>query len=106
MTPDAGPAFLVHGHEDIEGVLWVFLWLAPLILPPLAIFWAFRFDYPQWSFFPYDNLFALSRLGLRWPNQDLFPIKLDYVHVRQKRVLVELHLGLSANFTRPSFMAD
>jgi hypothetical protein len=41
MTPDAGPAFLVLGHEDIEGVLWVFLWLAPLILPPLAIFRAF-----------------------------------------------------------------
>jgi hypothetical protein len=98
MTPDAGPTFLVLGHEDIEGGLWMFLWIAPLILPPLAIFRAFRFHHPRWPFFPYDNLFALGRLGLRWSNQELFPIELDYVHVHWERVLVELHLQAFCKF--------
>jgi hypothetical protein len=106
MTPDVGPTFLVLGHEDIKGVLWEFLRLAPLILPPLAIFWAFWCDNPRWPFFPYDNLFALGWLGQIWLNQDLFPIDLDFVHVHQEWVFVELHLGLSTNFNHPSFMAD
>jgi hypothetical protein len=38
---DAGPAFLVLGHEDVEGGLWAALWLAPLILLPLAILGTF-----------------------------------------------------------------
>jgi hypothetical protein len=98
VTPDVNPAFLVLGREDIEGDLWAFLWLAPLILPPLAIFRAFWFDHPRWPFFPYDNTFALGRLGLRWPNQDLLPMELDHVHVHWERVLVELHLGIFCKF--------
>jgi hypothetical protein len=37
MTPDAGLAFLVLGHEDVEGGLWASLGLAPLILLSLPI---------------------------------------------------------------------
>jgi hypothetical protein len=98
MTPYTGPAFLVVGHEDIEGGLWVFLRLAPLILLPLAIFQAFRFDHPRWPFFPYDNLITLGQLSLRWLNHDLFPIELYYVHVHREWFLVEFHLGAFCKF--------
>jgi hypothetical protein len=29
MTPNANPTFLLFGDEDVEGVLWALLWLAP-----------------------------------------------------------------------------
>jgi hypothetical protein len=35
--PDAGPTFLILGHEDVEGGLWALLQLAPLVLLPLSI---------------------------------------------------------------------
>jgi hypothetical protein len=60
MTPDVGPAFLVLGHEDVEGGLWALLWIAPLILLPLAIFWTFWLDHPLWPFYSYDDLFDLG----------------------------------------------
>jgi hypothetical protein len=81
MTPNASLAFFVLGHEDVEGGLRVSLWLAPLILLPLAIFRTFRLDHHRWPFFSYDDLFTLGQLSLRWPNYDLLPIKLDHVHV-------------------------
>jgi hypothetical protein len=37
MPPDAGPAFLALGHEDVEGGLRALLWLALPVLLPLAI---------------------------------------------------------------------
>jgi hypothetical protein len=105
MTPDAGPAFLVLSHENVEGGLWALLRLSPLILLPLATIHTFWFDHPRWSLFSYDDVLALGRLGLRWPNQDLLPIELDHVHVRWDRVLVELHLGTFYNF-QSSFVYD
>jgi hypothetical protein len=47
MTPDAGPAFLVLGHEDVKDDLWASLWLAPHILLPLAILRTFWLDHPR-----------------------------------------------------------
>jgi hypothetical protein len=32
VTPDADPAFLVLGHEDVEGDLWASLWFVSLII--------------------------------------------------------------------------
>jgi hypothetical protein len=34
VLPDAGPTFLVLGHEDVEGGLWPLVRLAPLVLLP------------------------------------------------------------------------
>jgi hypothetical protein len=96
--PNAVPAFLVLGHEDIKGGLWAALQLAPLILLSLAILRTFRLDYPWWLFFSYDDLLSLGRLSLRWPNQDLLPLELDHVHICRERVLVELHLGTFCKF--------
>jgi hypothetical protein len=67
-TPDAGLEFLILGHEDVEGDLGVPLWLAPFVLLPLATFRTFLLDHPRWPLFSYDNLHALGRLSLRWPN--------------------------------------
>jgi hypothetical protein len=91
--PDAGLAFLVLGDEDVEGGLWAPLRLAPFILLPMVVLRVFRFDHSRWPLFSYDDLFALGRLGLRWPNQDLLPVELNHVHVRREWVFVELHLG-------------
>jgi hypothetical protein len=93
MTPDAGSAFLVLSNENVEGGLWALLRLAPLILLQLATFRTSWLDHPWWPFFSYNDVLALGRLGLRWPNQDLLPIDLDHVHVHQEWVLVELQLG-------------
>jgi hypothetical protein len=92
VTPDAGLAIFVFSHEDVEGDFWMRSWLASLILLPSVYFWIFGPDHPQLSLFSYDNLFALGRLSLRWPNQDLLPIEFDRVHVSQERIFVELHL--------------
>jgi hypothetical protein len=81
VPPDVSPTFLVLCHEDAKGGLWAPLWLAPLILLPLAILRTFWLDHPRWSLLSYDDLLALGRLSLRWPNQDLLPIDLDHVHV-------------------------
>jgi hypothetical protein len=89
---DVGPAFLVLGQEDVEGGLWVLLWLAPLILLPLPILQTFGLDHPQRLFFSYDDLLALGRLGLRSPNQNLLPLEPDHVHICWEWVLVKLHL--------------
>jgi hypothetical protein len=98
MTPNAGPAFLVLGYEDVEGGLWALLWLAPLFLLPLAILRTFGLNHPRWPLLSYDDLFALGRLSLRWLNQDLLSIELDHIHVCQERVFVELHLGTFYKF--------
>jgi hypothetical protein len=81
------------------------LQLGPLVLLTLAILQTFRLDHPRWSFFSYDYLFTLGRLGLRWPNQDLLPIELNHVHVRREWVFVELHLGTFCEF-QSSFIYD
>jgi hypothetical protein len=106
MTPDAGPVFLVLGHEDVEGGLRASLRLGPLIFLPLAVLQTFQLDHPRWPFFSYDDLLALGRVSLRWPNQDLLPIELHHVHVCRERVFSNFIWGLSANFNCPSFMAD
>jgi hypothetical protein len=41
MIPDAGPTLLVLSHENIEGILWALLRLAPLIFLSLTNFWTF-----------------------------------------------------------------
>jgi hypothetical protein len=92
-APNTGPAFLVLGQEDVEGGLWVTLWHAPIIPLPLAILRTFRVHHPRQLFFSYDNLLSHGRLSLRWLNQNLLPLELDHVHIRQEQVLVELHLG-------------
>jgi hypothetical protein len=93
VTPDADLAICVFSHEDVDGDFRTRLWLASLVVLPSANFWIFGPDHPQLSLLSYDNLFALGRLGLRWPNEDLLPIKLDHVHVSQEWICVELHLG-------------
>jgi hypothetical protein len=98
VTPNADPAFLVLGHEDIEGGLGAPLWHGPLVFLPLAVFQTFQLNHPQWSFFSYDDFLALGRVGLRWLNQDLLPIKLDHIHICREWVLVELHLGTFCKF--------
>jgi hypothetical protein len=98
MTLDAGPAFLVLVHEDVEGGLGASLQLGPLIFLLLTILWTFWLNHPRWPFFSYDDLLALGQLGLRWPNQELLPIKLDDIHVCRERVLVELHLRTFCKF--------
>jgi hypothetical protein len=103
MLPDVGPSFLLLGHEDAEGDLWVPLLLAPLVLPPLTILLTFWLDYPRWPLLSYDDLLAFSRFSLGWLNQDLLPIKLDHVHIHRECVLVELHLGAFYKF-QPSFV--
>jgi hypothetical protein len=98
MTPDVGPAFPVLGHEDVEGGIWTSLRLAPLILLLLVVLQTFWLDHPRWPFFSYDDLLALGRLDLRWPNHDLLPIEFDYVHVYRERILVEFHLETFCKF--------
>jgi hypothetical protein len=98
VTPNVDPAFLVLGHEDIEGGLGAPLWRGPLVFLPLAVFQTFQLNHPQWSFFSYDDFLALGRVGLRWLNQDLLPIKLDHIHICREWVLVELHLGTFCKF--------
>jgi hypothetical protein len=105
MPPNVGPVFLILGHEDVEGDFWVQLWLAPLVLLPLAILQTFGLDHPRQSLFSYDDLLALGRLGLRWLNQDLLPIELNHVHVHREHVPVKLHLGTFCKF-QPSFVYD
>jgi hypothetical protein len=97
-APIVGPAFLVFGHEDVEGGPWVTLWLAPLIILPFSILRTFWLDHPQRLLLSYDDLFALGQLGLRLLNQDLLPIELDHVHVRQEWVFIELHLATFSKF--------
>jgi hypothetical protein len=72
-APNAGLASFVLGHEDVEGGLRALLWLAVLVLLPLAILHTFGLDHPRRPLFSYDDLLALSRLGLRWLNKDLLP---------------------------------
>jgi hypothetical protein len=79
--------------------------LPPLVLLPFAILQTFQLDHPRWLFFSYNDLFTLSRLDLGSSNHDLLPIELDHVHVCREHGLVELPLGLSANFNCPLFMA-
>jgi hypothetical protein len=74
------------------------LWLAPLILLPLAILRTFRLDHPRRPFFSYHDLLSLGRLGLRWPNHNLLPLMLNNVHIHHEQVLVELHLGTLYKF--------
>jgi hypothetical protein len=105
MTPDPGLAISVFSHEDVEGDFWTRSWLASLILLPSTNFWIFGPDHPRLSLFSYDNLLALDRLGLRWPNQDLLPLELDRVHVNLERIFVELHLGTFSKF-QSSFIYD
>jgi hypothetical protein len=99
VPPDVSPVFLVLGHENVEGGLWVALRLAPppFVLLPLAILQTFRLDHPQQPFFSYDDLHSLGHLGLRWPNRDL-PLELDHIHIHRERVLVELRLGTFRKF--------
>jgi hypothetical protein len=89
---------LVLGHEDVEGGLGASLWLAPLVLLPLAVLQTFWLNHPRCPFFSFDNLLAFGQLGLRWLNQDLLPIKLNHVLVCWKWVLVELNLGTFCKF--------
>jgi hypothetical protein len=98
VTPDPRLAISVFSHEDVEGDFWMRSWLASLILLPSANFWIFGPDHPRLSLFSYDYLLALDRLSLRWPNQDLLPLELDYVHVNLERIFVELHLGIFSKF--------
>jgi hypothetical protein len=98
MTLHADPAFLVFGHENVEGGLQALLRLAPFILLPLVRFQTFWLDHPWWSLFSYDDILVRGRLVLRWPNQDLLYIELDHVHVHQEWVRIELHLGIFYKF--------
>jgi hypothetical protein len=41
-----GPIFAL-GYEDVEGGLWVLLWLVPLIFLPLVILQTFWLDHPR-----------------------------------------------------------
>jgi hypothetical protein len=66
---------------------------SPLILLPLAIFRTFHLNHPPWPLFSYDDILAFGRPGLRWPNQDLLPIKLDYVHVHWEMGLCRASFG-------------
>jgi hypothetical protein len=68
-------------------------WLASLVLLPSVNFLIFGPDHPRLSHLSYDDLFALDRLSLRWPNQDLLPIELDRIHVSREWIFVELRLG-------------
>jgi hypothetical protein len=65
MTPDVGLAILVFGYEDVEGGIGASLRLAPFVLLPLAILWAFWLNHPWWPLFSYDDLLSLGLLGLR-----------------------------------------
>jgi hypothetical protein len=56
---------------------------------------SFFFHRPTSGFF---DLIILSRLGLRWSNQDLLPLELDRVHVNLEQIFVELHLGIFSKF--------
>jgi hypothetical protein len=60
VPPDASPAFLVLGHEDVEGGFWALLQLAPLILLPLAILQTFWLDHPRRPLLSYDGIFAVG----------------------------------------------
>jgi hypothetical protein len=107
-TLDVGLAISVFSHEDVECNFCMRSWFASLILLPSANFWIFGSDHPQHhrlSLFTYDDLLALDRLGLRWPNQDLLPLKLDRVHVNLKQIFVELHSGIFNKF-QSSFVYD
>jgi hypothetical protein len=92
-TPNAGLVISIFSHEDVECYFWIRLCLASLVLLPSTNFWIFEPDHPRLSLLSYDNLFALGRLGLRWPNQDLLLIELDRMHVSREWIFVELHLG-------------
>jgi hypothetical protein len=61
MLLDAGPAFLIHGNEDVKGGIWALLHLAPLI-----------FFFCHWPSF---GLFGLIILGGRnSPMETSFPL--------------------------------
>jgi hypothetical protein len=72
--------------------------LLPSFFLSLAVLQTFWLDHPRRSFLSYDNLLALGRLGLKWPNPDLLPLELNHVHVCQEQVLIELHLGTFCKF--------
>jgi hypothetical protein len=59
-APWCRPSFLVLGHEDVEGGLWVLLRLVPLILLPLVIFQTFWLDHLWLPLFSYDDLLVLG----------------------------------------------
>jgi hypothetical protein len=60
MLPNVGSAFLVLGHEDVKGGLWAPLWLATLILLPLAILRTFWLDPPRRTLLSFDDVLALG----------------------------------------------
>jgi hypothetical protein len=98
--PDANPTFLVLGHKDVEGGLWVPLWLSSFILLSLVIFQTFWLDHPRWSLFSYDDLLALGR------TRTFFPVSSTMFMFAQNMSLSSFIWGFSINFNRPSFMAD
>jgi hypothetical protein len=94
VTPNADLAISVFSQEAVEGGFWMRSWLASLVLLPSTNFWIFGPDHPRPSLFSYDDLFAIGRLGLRWPNQDLAPLELDRAHVSLEQIFIKLHLGI------------
>jgi hypothetical protein len=60
MTLDAGPTFLVFGHENVGGGICSLLRLALLILLSLATFQTFWLDHPRWSLFSYVDIIAFG----------------------------------------------
>jgi hypothetical protein len=48
MTPDAGSAFRLLGHEDVKRGLWAPVRHARLAVLPLAILRTLWLNHPQW----------------------------------------------------------
>jgi hypothetical protein len=60
MSSNAGPTFLILGYEDVEGGLWVPLWLVSFILLPLVTSQTFWLDHSRWPLLSYDDLLAFD----------------------------------------------
>jgi hypothetical protein len=106
VPPDVGPAFLVLGHEDVEGGLWASLRLAPLFFCHWSSLGLFSLIILSGRSSPIMT--SLPLVDSPWDGQTrtFFPSSLTMFMFARNESMSSFIWGFFANFNHPSFMAD